>query len=45
MGSVGLGKLTSAQLDSAVAAKTSASINETSSSIAYWSSTTLSTRQ
>ena len=45
MGSIGLGDLTSAQLDGAVTAKTLTSVNDTSNSIAHWSSTTLSARQ
>ena len=43
-GSASLGELNSTQLEGTVAAETSSSIKETSSSIACWSSTTLSTR-
>ena len=45
MGFVGWGKHTSVQLDGSVAAKTSTSVNEASSSITCWSSIMLLARQ
>ena len=45
MGSIGLGGLTSVQLDSTAAAKTPTSMNKTIGSTACWSSITLFTRQ
>ena len=45
MGSISQGELTSIQLDGSVTKKTSASMNETSSSITHWSSIVLLARQ